>query len=123
MYEQFVSIPSDEVEWEDGEGTLLLPSGVQVKIFQRDDSDNDRMDFLVKFPPGYSEPEHFHAGLHFGLILEGKQEVGGRTFGPGTYVYAPPHVMHGPFHYPEGCTLFGSMAGGPAHLYKDEEGQ
>jgi anti-sigma factor ChrR (cupin superfamily) len=120
MYEQFVSVSPDDLEWEDGSGRLTLPAGVKIKLLNEDVADNNRVDFLVRFPPGYHEPVHHHVGLHFGIVLEGSQIVpGGKVNTPGTYVYAPAEVVHGPFDYPEGCTLFGSMAGGMAHLIKE----
>ncbi|MPZ61068.1 MAG: cupin domain-containing protein [Propionibacteriales bacterium] len=106
-----------DLEWTDDTDVLDLGHGVQVKIYAHD-PDTGRTDMLVKFPPGYTEPEHAHDSEHSVIVLEGLQIVGGEHMRPGDYVYAPSNVPHGPFEYPEGCTVFASFRGGSArHRY------
>ena len=47
--------------WLEDVDTLTLGRGVQVKILFQDDNHTD---MLVKFPPGYVEPEHTHQASH-----------------------------------------------------------
>ncbi len=116
MTEALVMVQSARVAWIDATSLTELPRGVEVKILNRDESD-DRVDWLIRFPPGYLEPRHVHAGRHITIVLEGKQIVEGTELGPGDYVYGPADIPHGPFEYPAGCLLFGSMWGRTVHEY------
>lgn len=116
MIEDFVTVHPEKIDWNDGQNLVALPEGVEVKILLRD-PDDDRADFLVRFPPKYTEPEHTHTGYHVAIILEGKQIVGGELLEAGDYSYGPANIAHGPFEYPEGCVLFVSMRGGTIHQY------
>jgi len=113
-------LPFDQVEWEDAQSRTGLPTGVQWKVLREYPDPDDRVDFLVRFPPGYVEPEHVHPSDHGGIILEGSMTVEGQTFGPGTYAYGVGPIPHGPFEYgPEGCVLYGTMRrGGEVHEYE-----
>ena len=117
MSKELVIVHPDEQDWTDGRGLVALPEGVQVKILRHDPDDDDRVDFLVRFPPGYTEPEHTHTGHHVTMVVEGKQIVGGETLLPGDYLYGPRKTPHGPFEYPEGCIVFASMRGGTIHEF------
>jgi hypothetical protein len=119
----YIGLRFDELDWQDGRELLGLPEGVQVKILRRYPSSERRIDFLVKFPPGYQEPRHTHEGSGMGLVLEGKQVVDGETYGPGTYAYDIGSIPHGPFDYPEGCILFASFHGGTQGGTMHEFGQ
>ena len=102
-----------ETEWVDDVDVLALGEGVQVKVMYRDD-EAGLIDMLIKFPPGYVEPEHTHAAEHSGVVLEGVQVVDGQRLHPGDTLHAPSNQQHGPFEYPEGCVLFTSFRGGSA---------
>lgn len=115
MGDRFISVLTNELEWTDGQGLLALPEGIEVKVLAHDPADDDRVDVLVRFPPGYVEPEHTHSGHHVTVVLEGRQIVDGRTLRPGDYLYGPANVPHGPFEYPDGCVVFGSIRGGTLH--------
>ena len=104
-----------DLDWEDGQSMLGLPEGVQVKILRRYPPEQARLDFLVKFPPGYQEPRLTASGSGMGIVLEGRQIVD--EFGPGTYTYDIGTIPHGPFDYPDGCVLFVSMHGGTVHEF------
>lgn len=99
-----------DLEWEDDVDVLTLGNGVQVKILFRN-PDGDHVDMLIKFPPGYTEPEHTHDSSHSVIVLEGEQIVGGEHMRPGSYVWASGPEPHGPFEYPEGCVVFASFRG------------
>jgi hypothetical protein len=106
-----------DFDWEDDIDVLTLGRGVKVKIYYRD-AENDLLDLLVKFPPGYVEPAHAHDSSHSVVVLEGLQIVGGEHMRPGDYVFAGPNEVHGPFEYPEGCVVFASFRGASAqHRY------
>ena len=68
-------------------------------------------DMLIKFPPGYVEPEHAHESSHSIVVLEGVQIVKGVHLHPGDYVWASGPEPHGPYEYPEGCVVFASFRG------------
>jgi quercetin dioxygenase-like cupin family protein len=115
MGDQFVVGKPAELEWVSGERELALPQA-QIKVFNRDLED-DRVDFLVRFPPGYHEPRHTHTGYHISTIVEGTMIVndGEHVLGPGDYVFGPSDIPHGPFDYPDGCVVFSTLKGGMRH--------
>ena len=50
---------------------------------------------LLRYEPGASFPLHRHDFAQVWYILEGEFCCGGRTYGPGTFVYMPdPHFEH-----------------------------
>ena len=61
-----------ELDWEDDVDVLSLRDGVQVKVFYSD-PEVGVADMLIKFPPGYVEPEHAHHSSHSIVVLEGVQ--------------------------------------------------
>ena len=106
-----------DLEWQDDHDILALGEGVKVKVFY-EDAQAGHVDMLVKFPPGYVEPEHAHDACHSICVLEGLQIVGGEHMRPGDYVWADANVVHGPYEYPEGATVFVSFWGSsPQHRY------
>ena len=76
-----------DLEWQDDVDVLSLRGGVQVKVFY-EDPDLGVADMLIKFPPGYVEPEHAHQSSHSIVVLEGVQIVRGVALHPGDYVWA-----------------------------------
>lgn len=99
-----------EIDWEDDVDVLTLRQGVQVKIYHQD-PETEHTDMLIKFPPGYVEPEHNHDSSHSVVVLEGLQIANGEPMRPGDYVWASGEEPHGPFEYPEGCVVFASFRG------------
>ncbi len=89
---------------------FALGEGVQVKVLHSDPS-TQQVDLLVKFPAGYVEPRHVHDSTHSVAVLDGLQIAEGETMRPGDYVFGAANVPHGPFEYPEGCTVFASFRG------------
>ena len=77
-----------EMDWEDDVDVLSLRDGVQVKVFYSD-PEAGVADMLIKFPPGYVEPEHAHHSSHSIVVLEGVQIVKGVHLHPGDYVWRP----------------------------------
>src|SRR5215472_2134438 len=107
-----------DLEWQDDVDVLSLRSGVQVKVFHSD-PELGLADMLIKFPPGYGEPEHAHESSHSIVVLEGVQIVKGVHLHPGDYVWASGPEPHGPYEYPEGCVVFASFRGlSPRHRYQ-----
>jgi quercetin dioxygenase-like cupin family protein len=98
-----------------------LPPGCEYQILMPDRGDQ-HMAIICRFPPGYLEPEHTHADTtHWGVVIEGEMHVNGLILRPGDYHYAPPNVPHGPFYYPVGCTVFGTVVGPSIlHEYRPE---
>jgi anti-sigma factor ChrR (cupin superfamily) len=112
----FLASYADELDWQDDTDVLRLPPGVQVKVLMRDSARNLAA-LLVKFPPGYHEPAHVHAGTHALAVVSGTQVVAGKTLKPGDFCYGPANVEHGPFDYPEGCVVFAVFQGDTVHRY------
>ncbi len=112
----FLATHASELQWVDDTDVLALPKGIQVKIYVNDAERNLRV-MLVKFPVGYHEPAHVHAGTHAVCVLEGKQIVGGKTLEKGDFCYGPDSIEHGPFDYPDGCVVFAVFQGDTVHKY------
>lgn len=118
MPESFHTAHRWDLQWHDDSEVLSLGSGVQVKVLYQDPAAGIA-DMLVKFPPGYVEPEHAHESSHAVIVLEGTQIVRGEHLRPGDYVWAAGPEPHGPFEYPEGCVVFASFRGTSAlHRYE-----
>jgi hypothetical protein len=100
---------------EDARSLFALPVGVEVKVLRHVSEDDDRRDFIARFPPGYVEPEHTNGGGHISVVLEGKQIVGDEVLGPADYLFGPRDLPHDPFEYPEGRVLFVSTRGDTTH--------
>jgi anti-sigma factor ChrR (cupin superfamily) len=115
----FIALYTKDIPWED-DTRLDLPKGVKMKILF-EDPEIGRQDVLVKFPPGYVEPLHTHESSHSIVVLEGKMCVAGKELVPGDYVFGW-DKEHGPYHYPEGCTVFVTFLGkGISHKYDKEK--
>jgi quercetin dioxygenase-like cupin family protein len=115
---RFIALHSAEIEWASGADIQELPPpGPEVKVLRRFPDDDNALDLLVRFPPGYVEPRHTHSGEHMVFILEGRMLVDGKTLGPGDYVYGPRDEPHGPFEYPDGILLYASHRGSTVHEY------
>ncbi len=95
-----------------------LPDGCEYRIYN--DKDEDELTtMLVRFPTGYLEPEHEHDSDHWGVIVDGEMHVDGEILRRGDFHHAPRNVPHGPFYYPVGCTVFGTLRG-PSILHEYE---
>jgi anti-sigma factor ChrR (cupin superfamily) len=107
-----------DIEWQADTDVLTLGNGVTVKILY-EDKENQHVDMLVRFPPGYVEPRHNHDSSHSVIVLEGLQIAEGEPLHPGDYLWADGSRPHGPFEYPEGCVVFASFRG-PSSLHRYE---
>ena len=121
MSDAFIAIYSSQLPWTDAKRLVALPYGPEMKLLRHDPDDDDAREILVRFPPGYVEPEHTHEGEHMNIILEGTMVVAGKTLGPGDYIYGPRNVAHGPFEDPDGCLLFAAHRGGTIHEYAGKD--
>ncbi len=112
----FITIAFDEVNWEDDK-LMTLPKGIKTKILAVDQKEQ-MLDQIHEFPAGYAEPRHTHDSSHHIVVLDGKMIIEGKTLTRGGYVYAQRNIEHGPYEYPEGCTVFIHFVGpSPAHKY------
>jgi anti-sigma factor ChrR (cupin superfamily) len=119
--EKFIAMYTDPLPWVQADEINELPPGQEVKILRKYDEDDHALDMLVRYPAGYVEPRHTHAGEHMTLIVEGTMILDGKEYGPGDYIYGPRDVPHGPFEYPEGVVLYASQRGGTVHEYEGKE--
>ena len=118
---RFKAIYDRDIAWDEGTANELmsLPKGVKVKIFSYDPV-MKRVDYKVKFPKGYVEPEHIHKSWHSILVTKGRMCVAGKDLRPGDYVFGW-DLPHGPYEYPDGCEVFCVMMGGGATHVWDED--
>lgn len=107
------TIDTEEIDWE-SDDMLDLPGELDTYVINRNEAEQ-RIDFFVKFPPGYVEPRHTHAAAHADLIVDGEMHVHGEVLTSGDYIYGQ-KLPHGPMEFPEGCIVFASYTGGsPSH--------
>lgn len=116
MGNELLIVRSADLQWAPAEEVFGLPGGQEVKVLNRD-PETGRIDCLIRFPAGYVEPRHTHRGHHITYVVEGSQRIGDVTLTAGDYLFGPSEKPHGPFHYPDGCLLFGSMWGSTLHEY------
>jgi hypothetical protein len=109
----------DDINWTEDD-MLDLPGELQSVVVNENEAEQ-RIDFFVKFPPGYIEPRHTHAAAHADLIIQGEMHVHGEVLTPGDYIYGQ-EEPHGPMEFPKGCIVFASYVGGsPSHQYDDPD--
>ena len=70
----------------------------------RHDSDSGASAVLLRFEAGASYDSHRHPAGEEYWVIEGNLTDGGRTYGPGTYVYHAPGSVHRPAS-PDGCIV------------------
>jgi 2,4'-dihydroxyacetophenone dioxygenase len=97
------------IEWQPIEP---LGPGAWVKVLSSD-PETGAFCGLVKFDPGFNEPEHTHPANHDLFVVEGslvdtKSNV---EYKKGEYLYAEAGEVHGPYSAPNGCILLSSMNG------------
>jgi len=63
---------------------------------------------LLRFQPGARYGRHRHPSGEQYLVLQGRLQDGGRTWGPMSYVHHAPGSVHEP-RSDEGCLLFVSL--------------
>ena len=52
-----------------------------------EDADSGEEHYVVHYPAGTTGRAHRHTAAHTMIVLEGRLEANGRTFGPGSYVH------------------------------------
>lgn len=107
-----VAHPAAEIDWK---ASGSLPPGAEYHLV-REDPITHGVQILVRFPAGYSLPEHAHASDETLVVLKGKLLVteGGTstTLGPGSYALFPAGRAHALAAKGwNGCELLVSMAG------------
>ena len=95
-------VDSEALPWRD-----TPYAGVRWKKL-RYDPQSGQSAVLLNFEPGASYGTHRHPEGEQYWVLEGTLEDGGKTYGPGTYVYHPPGSVHRPSSK-DGCLLFVSL--------------
>lgn len=60
---------------------------------------------LIKMPPGYRQPRHYHASAHMIYVREGDYSIAGKSYGPGTFIFVPAKEPAGPIESKGGCLL------------------
>lgn len=75
----------------------FFPPGLKVKALFEDKAKNTSLS-VVRYPKGYHEPRHTHKGCgHWIYVLTGRVKAPETAYAPGTFIYAPPGDIHGPF--------------------------
>ena len=82
----------ESIEW------IKLPfSGCAIRILERNE-ETGACGVLFKMEPGAESPrEQGHPSTEQIMSLEGEVEIEGKKYGPGSYLYIPPTIKHGPF--------------------------
>ena len=116
------NITEESIDWNE-DSMLELPEGIQTSIVNSNEAEQ-RVDFFVRFPEGYIEPEHTHAGAHAVMIVDGTMTLHGHTLTSGDYLYGQ-KTPHGPMEYHSedadyGCLVFATFVGGsPIHEWDE----
>ncbi len=97
---QQVMVNCNEMEWQPARS---YPQGTFSKILR---DDHGKKTILLKIPAGFKMEAHTHTSTEQHYILEGKYEIEGIEYGPGTYQLIPPGFTHGPFTSEKGAVLF-----------------
>jgi hypothetical protein len=92
----------DALPWEEpakremDNADLAPPSVVKEKWLLRPDEDKDRMPIsIVKFPPDFKFPRHWHTHGEFVMILNGSALFAGRELLPGDMAYNDSYTVYG----------------------------
>jgi hypothetical protein len=92
----------DDLEWETpakremANADLAPPSVVKEKWLVRPDESKDRMPIsIIKFPPNYKFPRHWHQHGEFVMILKGSAFFAGRELKVGDMAYNDSRTVYG----------------------------
>ena len=98
----FHVLDPDAVEWEVPKRDHVVgldpdsPSVVVEKYLVRSDESKDRMPIsIVKFPPNYRYPRHWHTHGEFVYILKGSAVFAGQVLEPGAMAYNDSRTVYG----------------------------
>jgi len=80
-------------------------SGVEEKWLVYPETGSDRFPItIVRFPPNFTFPRHWHTEGEFIMVLQGSMRVGERTLGPGGCAYNDARTIYGAEAAgPDGC--------------------
>ena len=90
------AIVKSEKDIESTEWIKLPFPGCTVRILGRNE-ETGACGILFKMEPGAELPRHGHPSTEQSMSLEGEVEIEGKKYGPGSYLYNPPAIEHGPF--------------------------
>ena len=79
--------------------------GAEEKWLVYPEPQSDRFPItIVRFPPGFTFPRHWHTEGEFITVLRGSMNVGDRTLGPGDCAYNDARTIYGAEAAgPDGC--------------------
>jgi hypothetical protein len=103
-----VVIPSAwELDWFGIPTTDGNVPGPALKIL-REDADTGALTFMTHLPPNWHDPLlDWHPSTEEGYIIAGEVMLGDRQLTPGSYLFRPPGILHGPVAAPNdlGATI------------------
>jgi quercetin dioxygenase-like cupin family protein len=102
------TIPEDEWNRVDRARTELGGKGIMLLKELNADPASGTRTTVVRFSPGYMEPEQEHDFWEECYCIEGelREEKKAYTLKAGSYECLPPHTKHGPYSTKVGCVLF-----------------
>lgn len=87
---------ANEMAWQPMQNTFF-PPGLKTKSLYIDRRKNTSLS-LIRYPKGYREPRHYHKNCgHWLYFLNGRLRDSETVYSSGTFVYAPPGNVHGPY--------------------------
>jgi quercetin dioxygenase-like cupin family protein len=92
-----VAVPADGGAWRP-----FVP-GVEIKVLHRN---GETLSYLLRMAPGSELPNHRHPRDEECVVVEGRVEMGGMSFGPGGYLMERAGTLHAPLRTVDGALLF-----------------
>ena len=80
-----------------------FPRGMQYKVLSLD-TDDGACSLTVRFEPGYKQPPGMSYTEYELFIMSGAITVGGKVWGPGSYLFVPAGVAIEALASPKGAT-------------------
>jgi anti-sigma factor ChrR (cupin superfamily) len=94
-----ITLDTNQIAWKQARS---YPEGTMIKVLR---DDGEARSVLLKLPPGFGMDAHAHTCGEQHFVLEGRYQVGGDEYGPGTYQYVAARTSHGPFTSREGAVI------------------
>jgi hypothetical protein len=90
---------------EAGRRAISSAGGVAEKWLVYPEPDSDRFPIcIIRFPPNFVFPKHWHTDGEFIMILKGSANFAGQTIGPGAMAYNDARTIYGAEAAgPDGC--------------------
>lgn len=82
----------NSMEWRDASDNY--PQGTRIKVLRDDEGGRT---IILQLPKGFRIEGHSHTKNEQHFIMRGQYEIGGKTFGQGTYQLIHAETSHGPF--------------------------